>query len=99
MGEDAGAYVEFALELAVAPQLDVDDFVEQQADEVKGLGHMGSGIVGGVGHGGGEDAWGPGDGQGSWLEKRRSLGWGGRGEGVGEAGDGPLAKKRERGCV
>lgn len=50
-GAVAGAYVESALELAVAPELDEDDLVEQEADQVEGLRDVG-GLVSGVGHDG-----------------------------------------------
>lgn len=46
----AGAYVESPLELAVAPELDEDDLVEQEADQIEGLRDVG-GLVSGVGHG------------------------------------------------
>lgn len=46
----AGAYVKSPLELSVAPELDEDDLVEQEADEIEGLRDVG-GLVSGVGHG------------------------------------------------
>lgn len=46
----AGAYVESPLELSVAPELDEDDLVEQEADQIEGLRDVG-GLVSGVGHG------------------------------------------------
>lgn len=46
----AVAYVESALELTVAPELDEDDLVEQEADQIEGLRDVG-GLVSGVGHG------------------------------------------------
>lgn len=49
-GAVAGAYVESPLELSVAPELDEDDLVEQEADEIEGLRDVG-GLVSGVGHG------------------------------------------------
>lgn len=45
------AYVKSPLELAVAPELDEDDLVEQQADQVEGLRDVG-GLVSSVGHDG-----------------------------------------------
>lgn len=50
-GAVADAYVESPLELAVAPELDEDDLVEQEADQVEGLRDVG-GLVSGVGHDG-----------------------------------------------
>lgn len=48
----ADAYVQSPLELAVAPELDEDDLVEQEADQIEGLRDVG-GLVSGVGHDGG----------------------------------------------
>lgn len=45
------AYVEPPLELAVAPKLDEDDLIEQEADQIEGLRDVG-GLVSGVGHDG-----------------------------------------------
>jgi hypothetical protein len=42
-------YVESTLELAVAPELDEDDLVEQEADQVERLRDVG-GLVSSVGH-------------------------------------------------
>lgn len=47
----ADAYVESPLELAVAPELDEDDLVKQEADQIEGLRDVG-GLVSGVGHDG-----------------------------------------------
>lgn len=48
----ADAYVESPLELAVAPELDEDDLIKQEADQIEGLRDVG-GLVSGVGHDGG----------------------------------------------
>ena len=43
------AYVESSLELAIAPELDEDDLVEQEADQIERLRDVG-GLVSSVGH-------------------------------------------------
>ena len=54
----ADTYVESPLELAVAPELDEYDLVEQEADQIEGLRDVG-GLVSGVSH------------DGSWFWMRR----------------------------